>query len=147
MPRASGKLILLVEDNAQDERLTLRGLKASGVQAAIHVVRDGREAIEYLHGAGRLPDPPDLILLDIKLPKYSGLEVLAKIRGHAETARVPVVMLTSSDDLNDIDQSYSLGANSYIQKSMDIDRYLEEVRMAGVYWTTINIAERVSDAK
>ena len=80
-------------------------------------------------------------MLDIKVPKYNGLEVLERIRKNRETSRVPVVMLTSSDDWNDVDLSYKLGANSYIRKAMDIDQYLEEVRMAGIYWTKINIAE------
>jgi two-component system response regulator len=134
------RLILLVEDNAEDERLTLQALKRGEVPAAIQVARDGLEAINLLHGEGRLPKLPDLILLDIKLPKYNGLEVLQKIRQHKDTAQIPVVMLTSSDDWNDIDQSYKLGANSFIRKAMDLDQYLEEIRIAGLYWTVMNIA-------
>lgn len=137
----NGRLILLVEDNAEDERLTLRALKDGSVPAAVHVVRDGSEAINFLHGEGHLPVKPDLILLDIKLPKYNGLEVLKKIRSHKDTAQIPVVMLTSSDDWNDIDLSYQLGANSYIRKAIDVEQYLEDVRMAGIYWTVINISE------
>ena len=140
--QGQSRLILIIEDNAEDERLTRRALKQSEVPAAIHVAHDGREAIDFLHGEGRLPHTPDLIFLDIKLPKYNGLEVLEKIRAHKETARVPVVMLTSSDDWNDIDQSYKLGANSFIRKAIDIDQYMEDVRIAGVYWTVINIANQ-----
>ena len=139
MRQDRGRLILLVEDNANDERLTLEALKRAKVPAAIHVARDGAEALDFLYGEGHLPDPPDLILLDIKLPKYNGLELLKKIRQSKLTARIPVIMLTSSDDWNDVDQSYQLGANSYIRKAIDFDQYVEEVRAAGIYWTQINV--------
>ena len=134
-----GRLILLVEDNANDERLTLEALKRARVPAAIHVARDGVEALDFLYGDGHLPHPPDLIFLDIKLPKYNGLEVLQQIRNHRETAKVPVIMLTSSDDWGDVDRSYALGANSYIRKAIDVDQYIEEVRTAGIYWTQVNV--------
>lgn len=115
-------------------------LQEGEVAAAIHVAHDGVEALTFLHGEGRLPQPPDLVFLDIKLPKYSGLELLAKIRANKITASVPVVMLTSSDDWHDIDESYRLGANSFIKKAMEIDKYKEEIRIAGIYWTHINVA-------
>jgi two-component system response regulator len=142
--RQGQRLILVVEDNAQDERLTVKALKDGDVPAAIQIARDGREALDLLHGAGRLPKLPDLIFLDIKLPKYTGLELLQRIRQHKDTADIPIVMLTSSDDWNDIDQSYKLGANSFIRKAMDMDQYLEEVRIAGIYWTVINISQHRS---
>ena len=141
MRQQQARLILLVEDNAEDERLTLRALKQGEIPAAVQVAHDGQEAINLLHGEGRLPRLPDLILLDIKLPKYNGLEVLQKIRQHKDTAQVPVVMLTSSDDWNDIDQSYKLGANSFIRKALELDQYLEEIRIAGLYWTVMNIVQ------
>ena len=141
MRQGRGRLILLVEDNANDERLTLEALKRAKVPAAIHVARDGSEALEFLYGDGHLPHPPDLILLDIKLPKYNGLELLEQIRRRKETAKVPVIMLTSSDDLSDVDRSYALGANSYIRKAIDVDQYIEEVRTAGIYWTQINVGQ------
>ena len=137
MPNAT---ILLVEDNATDEKLTLRALRNGQVPAEVEVARDGKEALEFLFGA--LPENnghvPDLILLDIKLPKINGLEVLEQIRKHKETESVPVVMLTSSDDMYDIATSYRLGANSYIRKTEDFDQFMEHVRLAGLYWIVVN---------
>jgi DNA-binding response OmpR family regulator len=131
------KTILLVEDNADDEQLTLRAMRQSEVPNMIRVARDGAEAIDHLYGAGasRLPD---LVLLDLKLPKISGLEVLKRIRSEATTKTMPVVVLTSSDEERDIVQSYSLGANSYIRKPVDFDEFIDAVRQLGVYWLTLN---------
>lgn len=136
MPNAT---ILLVEDNATDEKLTLRALRNGQVPAEVVVARDGKEAIDTLFGNGSGATLiPDLILLDIKLPKVNGLEVLEAIRKHKDTESVPVVMLTSSDDMYDIATSYRLGANSYIRKTEDFDQFMEHVRLAGLYWIVVN---------
>lgn len=137
MPNAT---ILLVEDNATDEKLTLRALRNGQVPADVQVARDGKEAIDYLFGNedGKALNVPDLILLDIKLPKINGLEVLEQIRKNKDTESVPVVMLTSSDDMYDIATSYRLGANSYIRKTEDFDQFMEHVRLAGLYWIVVN---------
>lgn len=136
MPNAT---ILLVEDNATDEKLTLRALRNGQVPAEVVVARDGKEAIDTLFGNGATATLiPDLILLDIKLPKVNGLEVLEAIRKHKDTESVPVVMLTSSDDMYDIATSYRLGANSYIRKTEDFDQFMEHVRLAGLYWIVVN---------
>jgi CheY-like chemotaxis protein len=133
-------LILLIEDNANDEMLTLRGISKGEVPAEVAVARDGEEAIRYLFKPdGSLANPvPNLILLDIKLPKLSGLEVLEQIRKNEHTKSVPVVMLTSSDDIYDIATSYRLGANSYIRKTVDVEQFLEHVKLAGLYWIVVN---------
>lgn len=137
------KTILLVEDNSDDEKLTLRAMRQSEVPNVIVVVRDGAEAIDYLltevQKGHRLPS---LILLDLKLPKISGLEVLERLRAEEATKNLPVVVLTSSDEENDIAQSYSLGANSYIRKPVDFDEFIDSVRQLGVYWLTINMAAK-----
>lgn len=130
----------MVEDNETDEKLTLRALTTGKVPAGVEVARDGQEALDYLFGEGNgeITRPPDLILLDIKLPKISGLDVLAAIRKDEKTESVPVVMLTSSDDIYDIATSYRLGANSYIRKTEDYEQFMEHVRLAGLYWIVIN---------
>jgi two-component system response regulator len=131
------KTILLVEDNADDEQLTLRAMRQSDIPNMIRVARDGAEAIEYLfgNGAGRLPD---LVLLDLKLPKISGLEVLQRIRAEDKSRSLPVVVLTSSDEERDIVKSYDLGANSYIRKPVDFDEFIDAVRQLGLYWLLMN---------
>jgi two-component system, response regulator len=136
MPNAT---ILLVEDNPTDEKLTLRALRNGNVPADVVVARDGKEAIDMLFGdqEDQLVSP-DLILLDIKLPKVNGLEVLEQIRKSKKTESVPVVMLTSSDDMYDIATSYRLGANSYIRKTEDFDQFMDHVRLAGMYWVVVN---------
>lgn len=135
------KTILLVEDNADDEQLTLRAMRQSEVPNIILVARDGAEALDHLFGAhgGRLPD---LILLDLKLPKVSGLEVLQKLRTSEKTRSLPVVVLTSSDEEKDIIESYSLGANSYIRKPVDFDEFIDAVRQLGLYWLGMNRTRR-----
>jgi two-component system, response regulator len=139
MPNAT---ILLVEDNATDEKLTLRALRTGQVPAEVSVARDGKEALDLLFGENNDGNGflPDLILLDIKLPKVNGLEVLEAIRKNKKTESVPVVMLTSSDDMYDIATSYRLGANSYIRKTEDFDQFMEHVRLAGMYWVVVNRA-------
>jgi two-component system response regulator len=137
------KTILLVEDNSDDEQLTLRAMRQSEVPNIIRVARDGAEALDHLFGPSstRLPD---LILLDLKLPKVSGLEVLQKIRSDAKTRSLPVVVLTSSDEERDIVESYNIGANSYIRKPVDFDEFIDAVRQLGVYWLTLNKTKRSS---
>ena len=136
------KTILLVEDNADDEQLTLRAMRQSEVPNLIRVARDGAEALEHLFAPGaRLPD---LILLDLKLPKVSGLEVLQKLRSEERTRALPVVVLTSSDEEKDIVESYSLGANSFIRKPVDFDEFIDAVRQLGLYWLSMNRTRRAT---
>ena len=135
--------LLLVEDNPQDSKLALRALKSVNLDTAIDVVRDGIEALDYLFCENTYTDrePPLLpvaVLLDIGLPKLSGLEVLERMRGDARTRHVPIVMLTSSDDRNDVAESYRLGANSYIRKPMDTAGFNRTVAQLGLYWLKIN---------
>jgi two-component system response regulator len=134
---AEPKTILLVEDNTDDEQLTLRAMRQSEIPNIIRVARDGAEALEYLYGpAAKLPD---LILMDLKLPKVSGLEVLQRIRKEPSTRALPIVVLTSSDEERDILESYNLGANSYIRKPVDFDEFIEAVRQLGLYWLSMNL--------
>ena len=135
------KTILLVEDNADDEQLTLRAMRQSDIPNIIRVARDGAEAIDYLFGPNAGP-LPDLILLDLKLPKISGLEVLQKIRTEDQSKALPVVILTSSDEERDIVKSYNLGANSYIRKPVDFDEFIDAVRQLGLYWLLLNRTKR-----
>lgn len=137
------KTILLVEDNSDDEQLTLRAMRQSEVPNIIRVARDGAEALDHLYGpsATRLPD---LVLLDLKLPKVSGIEVLQRIRNEDKTRSLPVVVLTSSDEERDIVECYNLGANSYIRKPVDFDEFIDAVRQLGVYWLTLNKTKRSS---
>ena len=132
-------LILLVEDNPDDEALTLRAMRKSGIAYAIDVVRDGAEAIDYLLGEGSAERPqPALVLLDIKLPKVDGLEVLQRIRAEKRTSLLPVVILTTSQEEQDIARGYRLGANSYIHKPVDFVRFADAVRNLGLYWLMLN---------
>jgi two-component system response regulator len=135
------RTILLVEDNSNDELLALMAFKKHNVASNIVVARDGVEAIEYFFGkvpGGELPPLPSVVFLDLKLPRMDGLEVLQRIRAHARTRLVPVVMLTSSIEERDISRSYALGANSYICKPVDFDEYTDAVGRIGLYWTTMN---------
>jgi two-component system response regulator len=137
------KVILLVEDNATDEALTLRALKKSNVRNAVVVAHDGAEALDYLFGraAGAAPTTrllPQLILLDLKLPKVDGLEVLRRIRADARTRLLPVVILTSSKEEKDRIDGYSLGANSYVRKPVDFLQFADAVRQLGLYWLVVN---------
>ena len=127
--------ILLVEDNPDDERLTLRALRRGRVTNPIQVARDGEEALAILFAADPLPG---VVLLDLKLPKVDGLEVLQRIRGTQRMHRLPVVILTSSSEQRDIIESYNLGANSYVRKPVDFDQFTEAVSQLGLYWAVLN---------
>lgn len=141
---AEPKTILLVEDNADDEQLTLRAMRHSEIPNIIRVARDGAEALEFLYG----PDArlPDLILMDLKLPKVSGLEVLERIRKEPTTRTIPIVVLTSSDEERDIMESYNLRANSYIRKPVDFDEFIDAVKQLGLYWLSMNMSYKVPKA-
>lgn len=135
--------ILLVEDNEDDELLALRALKKSSTPSNVVVTRDGEEALDYIYAKGKFNDRdpkqlPRVIFLDIKLPKLSGLQVLKRIRANAQTKLVPIVLLTSSDEEQDMVTGYSLGANSYINKPVDFDEFLEQIGLLGRYWLGIN---------
>lgn len=139
----AGRPILLVEDNADDEALTLRALKKNNIHNDVVVAHDGVEALDYLFGtglyAGRdLTIMPQVILLDLKLPKIDGLQVLKKIRAEEQTRLLPVVILTSSKEQEDVIQGYSLGANSYVRKPVDFSQFIEAVRQLGLYWLILN---------
>ena len=127
--------ILLVEDNPDDEALTLRALSRHNVKAQVIVVHDGQEALEWLADAD---EPPALILLDLQLPKIDGLEVLRRLRANPRTAPVPVVILTSSKEDRDRAGGYRGGANSYVQKPVDFAEFVDAVRQLGVYWLVLN---------
>jgi two-component system, response regulator len=137
------KVILLVEDNADDEALTLRALARNNIGNEVVVARDGEEALDWLFCVGRHAqrdprDQPALVLLDLKLPKVDGLEVLRRIREHPDTKLVPVVILTSSREEMDRLQGYSNGANSYVRKPIDFAHFVEAVRQVGLYWLVLN---------
>lgn len=138
-----GKIILLVEDNPDDEALTLRALKSSNIANEVVVTRDGVEALDYLFGNGAYADRdtrvmPQVVLLDLKLPKMNGLDVLRRLRANERTKPLPVVVLTSSDEERDIIESYGLGANSYIRKPVAFAQFTEAVRQLGLYWLVLN---------
>ena len=135
--------ILLVEDNQNDVELTLHALRKENLANSIHVARDGEEALEFLFCNGAHADrsfdrPPRLVLLDLKLPKVDGMEVLRKLKADSRTQSIPVVILTSSKEERDLVQGYGLGANSYIQKPVDFDQFRDTVKSVGFYWLLIN---------
>ena len=137
------KIILLVEDNPDDEAMTLRALKKNNIQNEVVVARDGEEALNYLFGdagagSGKNPPLPMVVLLDLKLPKVDGLEVLRRIRADSRTRLLPVVILTSSKEEQDLSSGYSLGANSYVRKPVDFTQFVEAVRQLGLYWLILN---------
>ena len=139
------KIILLVEDNPDDEMLTLRALSKSKILNKIVVARDGAEALDYLFGTGAHAGrdtslQPQLILLDLKLPKIDGLEVLKRLRADSRTALLPVTVLTTSNEERDVVTSYQLGVNSYVRKPVDFDSFIEAVRQLGLYWLVLNTA-------
>ena len=141
---SENRVILLVEDNPGDEALTLRALKKNNIHNEVVVARDGVEAIDYLFGTGAYAGRdmrllPELVLLDLKLPKVDGLEVLQRIRGDERTRLLPVIMLTSSLEDRDILESYSKGCNSYVRKPVDFNEFTEAVRQLGLYWLVINV--------
>ena len=141
------KIILLVEDNADDEVLTRRALKKNNIGNELVVARDGAEALDYLFGMGvyegrDLSVMPQVILLDLKLPKVDGLEVLRRLRADERTKLLPVVILTSSKEQQDLVNGYGYGANSYIRKPVDFAQFLEAVRQLGLYWLVLNETPR-----
>jgi len=137
------RYILLVEDNPLDEDLTLRALKKHHIRNTVVVARDGAEALDFLfargaHAGRRREDLPDIVLLDLNLPKLSGLEVIKAIRADADTRLLPVVILTSSRQDSDVAEGYGNGANSYVVKPIDFNQFSEAVRQLGLYWLAIN---------
>lgn len=137
------KVILLVEDNHDDETLTLRALNKGKILNKIVIARDGVEALDYLFGTGSHAGrdtsiQPQLILLDLKLPKIDGLEVLKRLREDPRTALLPVTILTTSNEERDVVTSYQLGVNSYVRKPVDSDSFMEAVRQLGLYWLVLN---------
>jgi two-component system, response regulator len=142
-PGLDSKLILLIEDNIDDERLTLRALRKNNIMNEVVVACDGQEAIDYLFGTGSyagrdMSIMPAVVILDLKLPKLSGLEVLKRIREGEHTKRLPVVVLTASDEEGQIEESYALGANSYIHKPTDPSEFSEMVLQVAMYWLLLN---------
>jgi len=137
------KVILLVEDNPDDVELTLRALKKNNIKNEVIVARDGAEALDYLFGAGQYAgrDPADsatVVLLDLKLPKVDGLEVLRRIRADERTRLLPVVILTSSKEEQDVVNGYRFGCNSYVRKPVNFDEFVEAARQLGLYWLLLN---------
>jgi CheY-like chemotaxis protein len=144
--------ILLVEDNQDDMDLALHALQRAKVANRIFVVRDGEEALEFLFCRGKysersLDHPPKLVLLDLKLPKIDGMEVLKLVKSDPRTKTIPVVMMTSSKEERDLVNSYNLGANSYIQKPVDFDQFRDTVKTIGLYWLVINQPPVAEDGK
>ncbi len=142
--------ILLVEDNQDDTDLALHALKREKLANNIFVVRDGEEALDFLFCRGAFEQrsfdhPPKLVLLDLKLPKVDGMEVLKQVKSDPRTRTIPVVMMTSSKEERDLVSSYSLGVNSYIQKPVDFDQFRETVKTVGLYWLLINQPPVVED--
>ncbi|MBC8010266.1 MAG: response regulator [Burkholderiales bacterium] len=140
--------ILLVEDNPNDLQLTLRALKKARLGNHIQVARDGAEALDYLFAEGEFAgrdilDTPKIVLLDLKLPKIDGIEVLRRIKADARTRHIPVVVLTSSKEQRDVVESYRLGVNSYIVKPVDFEGFSDAIRDLGMYWLVLNQAPRL----
>lgn len=129
--------VLLVEDNEDDVELTLRAFKKHNLANEIHVARDGKEALDFLFGGRPIPQ---VVLLDLKLPKIDGLEVLRRIRADARTQLLPVVILTSSNEERDMVESYRLGANSYVRKPVDFQQFTEAAHQLGLYWMVLNLS-------
>ena len=142
--------ILLVEDNPQDLELALRALRKAKLSNRIQVARDGAEALDYIfcegpHAARQIEQGPNVILLDLKLPKIDGLEVLKKIKGDPRTKTIPVVVLTSSKEQSDVVESYRLGVNSYIVKPVNFESFAEAVKSIGLYWLLLNQPPKLDD--
>lgn len=139
----TGKIILLVEDNPDDEALTLRAFKRNNILNEVVVAHDGVEALDFLFGTGMYDgrdtrNQPTIILLDLKLPKIDGLEVLRRLRADERTKLLPVIILTSSKEEQDLLDSYSLGANSYVRKPVNFEQFSESVNQLGLYWLVLN---------
>lgn len=139
------KLILLVEDDARDEALTLRAIEKSHIANKVVVTRDGVEALDYLFGTGEYAgrdttNMPQLIMLDLKLPKLDGMQVLRQLRDDERTKRLPIVVFTSSSEQEDMIRSYDLGANSYVRKPVDFEQFMEATKQLGLYWLVLNEA-------
>jgi len=137
------RILLLVEDNPDDEALTLRALRRHNLANEIVVAHDGQQALDFLFGEGEYQGrdtriQPQVILLDLKLPKVDGLSVLARLRRHPRTRHVPVVILTSSDEESDLLRGYELGANSYVRKPVDFEEFIEAARQLGLFWLVLN---------
>jgi len=135
--------VLLVDDNPSDQELTLRALRKGGIANRIQVANDGEEALDFLFCRGTFSNrsfdqPPRLVLLDLKLPKVHGMEVLREIKNDLRTAHIPVVVLTSSAEEKDLIEGYHLGVNSYIQKPVDFDKFRDIIRQVGLYWLVVN---------
>ncbi|MBS0660985.1 MAG: response regulator [Verrucomicrobia bacterium] len=149
MPTDSLVEILLVEDNPLDLELAQRALRKANLSNRIQVARDGEEALDYIfcegpHAGRRIEETPKVVLLDLKLPKVDGLEVLRRIKGDPRTHGIPVVMLTSSREQNDLIESYALGVNSYIVKPVNFERFVEAVQGLGMYWLLLNQPPRLA---
>lgn len=145
-------VILLIEDNADDEVLTVRAFKKSSVPNRVIVVRDGVEALDWLFGSGAyatrdMSVEPQIVLLDLKLPRLDGLEVLRRLRADPRTALLPVIVMTSSKEEEDVMKSYQLGANSYVRKPVEFERFVEAVKSLGLYWLVLNEKARSSSLK
>lgn len=144
------KTILLVEDNPDDVVLTVRAFKKAKLGNDVVVARDGVEALDFLFGTGawdgRQPELPQVVLLDLKLPRVSGIEVLRRIRSERRTRFLPVVVLTSSREEQDMVRSYELGVSSYVQKPVDFQQFLDAALQLGLYWLVLNLAPRGEDA-
>jgi two-component system response regulator len=142
--------ILLIEDNLEDLELTQRALRKANLTNQIHIARDGTEALEFLfcegtHATRKIEDGPKLILLDLKLPKLDGLQVLKRIKGDPRTRTIPVVVLTSSKEQSDVVESYHLGVNSYIVKPVNFERFAAAVRDIGMYWLLLNQPAKIEE--
>jgi CheY-like chemotaxis protein len=145
----NGDTILLVEDNPDDAELTLRAFRKNNIANNVVIARDGAAALDYLFGTGGYADrdaseTPRVILLDLKLPKLDGLQVLERLRADVRTSLVPVVILTSSKEEHDLVSGYKTGANSYVRKPVDFNQFVEAVRQIGLYWLLINEAPHQS---
>ncbi len=139
----NGVDILLVDDSQDDVDLTLHALRAENLANHVFIARDGEEALEFLfcsgpHAQRSFDDPPKLVLLDLKLPKVDGMQVLKQVKGDARTKNIPIVMMTSSREERDLVSSYDLGVNSYIQKPVDFDEFRKIVKLLGLYWLVTN---------
>lgn len=135
--------ILLIEDNPADVKLTLRGLKKNNLANKVHVIKDGADAMDFIFAQGKykersIADTPKLILLDLKLPKVHGLDILRAIKSNETTRVIPVVVLTSSKEEKDVVESYRLGVNSFIMKPVDFDKFVESIEEIGLYWVLLN---------